>query len=262
MKKITQVVISISLLTVLMFEQTVNAVEVLTDTGQRQTVVERTKQYAGSVDAIRVRNEMSAVFKKDLKRGNGSSVTGANAKCGGFTTSVCSVPCCGKTECESVCRGNTTLAHGNTCTSPYRTSRCGMSCCGKQDCDTVCDNYRTSTVSKKNCGGMSKLRPERIAAVLMTVATAAVVERLRLSVLTLVKSLSAVERRTVKMLNATISIQQRLFLEVTLSAAVQRTVTVNTAKVRLLSTARLIPTRRICSAVVRLTVITLNATAT
>ena len=156
MKKKLRVILSLFLLALFTLDQTVNAVEVLTDTGQRQTVVERTKQYAGSVDAIRVRNEMSAVFKKDLKKGNGFSFTGANAKCGGFTTSVCGVPCCGKTECESVCRANTTLAHGNTCTSPYRTSRCGMSCCGKQDCDTVCDNYRTSTVSKKNCGGYVK----------------------------------------------------------------------------------------------------------
>lgn len=156
MKKLLQAAFTIYILALMVLEQTANAIEVLVDTGQRQTVVERTKQYAGSVDAIKVRNEMSAVFKKDLKKGNGSSITGANAKCGGFTSSVCGVPCCGKTECESVCRANTTLAHGNTCTSPYRTSRCGMSCCGKQDCDTVCDNYRTSTVSKKNCGGYVK----------------------------------------------------------------------------------------------------------
>lgn len=156
MKKLLQAAFTIYILALMVLEQTANAVEVLTDTGQRQTVVERTKQYAGSVDAIRVRNEMSAVFKKDLKKGNGSFFSGANAKCGGFTTSVCGIPCCGKSECESVCRANKTLAHGNTCTSPYTVSRCGMSCCGKQDCDTVCDNYRTSTVSKKNCGGYVK----------------------------------------------------------------------------------------------------------
>ncbi len=66
MKKNLRVVIYLFLLALFTLEHNANAVEVLTDTGQRQTVVERTKQYAGSVDAIRVRNEMSAVFKKDL----------------------------------------------------------------------------------------------------------------------------------------------------------------------------------------------------
>lgn len=156
MKKKSRVVMSLFLLALFTLDHSANAVEVLTDTGQRQTVVERTKQYAGSVDAIRVRNEMSAVFKKDLKRGNGSFLSGTESKCKGYTTSTCGLPCCGKDECSTVCKANQTLAHGNTCTSPYRTSRCGMSCCGKQDCDTVCDNYRTSTVSKKNCGGYVK----------------------------------------------------------------------------------------------------------
>lgn len=156
MKKLPRVAMSLCLLALFTFEQTVNAVEVLVDTGQRQTVVERTKQYAGSVDAIKVRNQMSAVFKKELKRGNGTSLQGEESKCGGFTTSACGLRCCGKEECQNICRANKTLAHGNTCTSPYRTSRCGMSCCGKQDCDTVCDNYRTSTVSKKSCGGYVK----------------------------------------------------------------------------------------------------------
>ncbi|MBE6422820.1 hypothetical protein [Succinivibrio dextrinosolvens] len=132
------------------------AVEVLTDTGQRQTVVERTKQYAGSVDAIKIRNEMATVFKKNLKHGDGSSIYTADSKCGGYNISSCGLPCCGKSECQNICKANTTLAHGNTCLSTYTTSRCGMSCCGKQDCDTVCDNYRTSTVSQKKCGGYVK----------------------------------------------------------------------------------------------------------
>lgn len=132
------------------------AVEVLVDTGQRQTVVERTRQYAGSVDAIKIRNEMSSVFKKNLKHGDGSSIYTADSKCGGYNISSCGLPCCGKAECQNICKANTTLAHGNTCLSPYTVSRCGMSCCGKQDCDTVCDNYRTTTVSKKKCGGYVK----------------------------------------------------------------------------------------------------------
>lgn len=139
-----------------LMQQMAISAEVLMDTGQRQTVVERTKQYAGTVDAVKLRSQMSAVFKKNLKKGNGTTISGVGSKCNGYTVSSCGLSCCGKAECENVCKANTALAHGNTCLSSYRTSSCGMSCCGKQDCETVCDNYRTSRESSKNCGGYVK----------------------------------------------------------------------------------------------------------
>ena len=46
----------------------------------------------------------------------------------------------------------------------------------------------------------------------------------------------------------------------TLNAVVRKTVTVNTVRGRLLLTVRLIPAKKICSAAVRLTAITLNVT--
>ena len=140
----------------LMFSTPAQSAEVLVDSGQRQTVVERTKQYAGKVDATDIRVNAALNFQKNLKVHAGNSTAGASDKCGGYTVSACGSPCCGKKECESVCSANMSVAHGNTCLSDYTTSWCGMSCCGKEDCDRVCYNYRTTTASYDNCGGYIK----------------------------------------------------------------------------------------------------------
>ena len=130
--------------------------QVKVDTGQRQTIFERTKQYAGEVDALDFRSKANLSFQKNLKVHSGGSTAGGSNSCGGFTTSVCGLPCCGEKECSTVCTANNSVAHGNTCLSPYTTSSCGMSCCGKADCDTVCLNYRTTTAKTENCGGYIK----------------------------------------------------------------------------------------------------------
>lgn len=132
------------------------AAEVLVDSGQRQTVLERTKQYAGNLDAVSIRTNANLSFQKNLKVHTGGSTSGFSAKCGGYTASSCGIPCCGEKECSSVCTANMSVAHGNTCLSDYTTSWCGMSCCGKEDCDRVCYNYRTTTASVENCGGYIK----------------------------------------------------------------------------------------------------------
>jgi hypothetical protein len=137
-------------------QNTAFAVEVLVDSGQRQTVLERTKQYAGKVDAVDIRANAAINFQKNLKVHSGGSTSGEKAKCGGYTTSSCGIPCCGEKECSSVCTANLSIAHGNTCLSEYTTSPCGMSCCGKEDCDRVCYNYRATTVSPDKCGGYIK----------------------------------------------------------------------------------------------------------
>lgn len=140
----------------LLLGQPTYAAEVLVDSGQRQTVVERTKQYAGKIDAIEVRTNATLNYQKNLKVHSGNTTSGASASCGGYTTSSCGIPCCGEKECKSVCIANMSVAHGNTCLSDYNTSWCGMSCCGKEDCDRVCSNYRTTTASTENCGGYIK----------------------------------------------------------------------------------------------------------
>ena len=134
----------------------VGAAEILVDSGQRQTVLERTKQYAGKVDAVDIRANATLNFQKNLKVHSGGSSSGFGDKCGGYTTSVCGTPCCGEKECSSVCTANTSIAHGSQCLSEYTTSSCGMSCCGKEDCDRVCYNYRTTTATVDNCGGYIK----------------------------------------------------------------------------------------------------------
>lgn len=143
----------ISLIFLIIFKPAAYSAEVLVDSGQRQTVLERTKQYAGKVDALDIRVNADLNFQKNLKVHSGGSTSGENAKCGGYTTSSCGIPCCGEKECSSVCTANMSIAHGNTCLSEYTTSPCGMSCCGKEDCDRVCYNYRASTVSTEACGG-------------------------------------------------------------------------------------------------------------
>ncbi|MBE6423098.1 hypothetical protein [Succinivibrio dextrinosolvens] len=153
MKKITQRALSLCLLGIFAIQTIVNAAEVLVDSGQRQTVLERTKQYAGKIDAVDIRANATINFQKNLKVHSGGKVSGSNSKCGGFTSSICGVPCCGEKECSTVCTANHSVAHGNSCLSEYTKSWCGMSCCGKEDCDRVCYNYRASTVSTENCGG-------------------------------------------------------------------------------------------------------------
>ena len=150
--------ISIFLILSFIFQVPVSfSAEVLMDKGQRQTVVERTKQYAGHVDAIDIRAQASQNFQKNLKVHTGGNITGQNANCGGYTTSTCGIACCGKEECEQACTANKTLTHGNDmCLSDINTSWCGMSCCGKEDCDTVCYNYRTTTATADSCGGYIK----------------------------------------------------------------------------------------------------------
>ncbi|MBE6423099.1 hypothetical protein [Succinivibrio dextrinosolvens] len=156
MKKSIRKLISSCLLFVFSLQQLAYSAEVLVDSGQRQTVLERTKQYAGNIDAVDVRTNATLSFQKNLKVHSGGSTAGFGDKCGGYTTSACGTPCCGEKECKSVCSANMSVAHGNTCLSDYTTSWCGMSCCGKEDCDRVCYNYRTSTVSVENCGGYIK----------------------------------------------------------------------------------------------------------
>jgi hypothetical protein len=140
------------LLLTIIFNQ-IQAAEVLVDSGQRQTVVERTMQYAGNVDALDIRVNANLNFQKNLKVHSGGTTAGLKDKCEGYTVSSCGVPCCGQQECSSVCVANHSVAHGDSCLSEYNKSWCGMSCCGREDCDRVCYNYRTSTVSVENCGG-------------------------------------------------------------------------------------------------------------
>lgn len=158
MKATVHRLISIFLILSFIFQVPVSfSAEVLMDKGQRQTVVERTKQYAGHVDAIDIRAQASQNFQKNLKVHTGGNITGQNANCGGYTTSTCGIACCGKEECEQACTANKTLTHGNDmCLSDINTSWCGMSCCGKEDCDTVCYNYRTTTATADSCGGYIK----------------------------------------------------------------------------------------------------------
>lgn len=131
--------------------------DILMDTGQRQTIVERTKQYASGVDANKIKTEAALDFQKDIKVHTNINITGQGGNCGGYTTSACGLACCGKEECESACIANRTTIHGHdTCLDPVNTSWCGMSCCGADDCNRVCYNYRTTTASSGNCGGYIK----------------------------------------------------------------------------------------------------------
>ena len=130
------------------------AVEILNDGGQRQTVVERTKQYAGSLDLTEVRHKAEQAFQSSVKTGDGgvATLSGMQAKCNGFTTSSCGLACCGKQECDTICTANYMSAHGKeTCTDPITTSPCGMSCCGKEDCEWVCQNYRIKLNDGDKC---------------------------------------------------------------------------------------------------------------
>ena len=151
-KRVISAIVALSIF----FNSPVFSADVLVDSGQRQTVVERTKQYAGKVDAVEIRANATLNFQKNLKVHSGGSTSGASNSCGGYTISACGIPCCGENECKSVCTANTSVAHGNQCLSDYTTSWCGMSCCGKEDCDRVCYNYRTTTASVENCGGYIK----------------------------------------------------------------------------------------------------------
>ena len=135
------------------------AVEILNDGGQRQTVVERTKQYAGTLDLTEVRHKAEQAFQSSVKTGDGgvATLSGMQAKCNGFTTSSCGLACCGKQECDTICTANYMSAHGKeTCTDPITTSPCGMSCCGKEDCEWVCQNYRIKLNDGDKCNGYIK----------------------------------------------------------------------------------------------------------
>ena len=135
------------------------AVEILNDGGQRQTVVERTKQYAGTLDLTDVRHKAEQAFQSSVKTGDGgvATLSGMQAKCNGFTTSSCGLACCGKQECDTICTANYMSAHGKeTCTDPITTSPCGMSCCGKEDCEWVCQNYRIKLNDGDKCNGYIK----------------------------------------------------------------------------------------------------------
>ena len=135
------------------------AVEILNDGGQRQTVVERTKQYAGSLDLTDVRHKAEQAFQSSVKTGDGgvATLSGMQAKCNGFTTSSCGLACCGKQECDTICTASYMSAHGKeTCTDPITTSPCGMSCCGKDDCEKVCDNFRIKLNDGDKCNGYIK----------------------------------------------------------------------------------------------------------
>ena len=135
------------------------AVEILNDGGQRQTVVERTKQYAGTLDLTEVRHKAEQAFQSSVKTGDGgvATLSGMQAKCNGFTTSSCGLACCGKQECDTICTANYMSAHGKeTCTDPITTSPCGMSCCGKEDCEWICQNYRIKLNDGDKCNGYIK----------------------------------------------------------------------------------------------------------
>ena len=135
------------------------AVEILNDGGQRQTVVERTKQYAGTLDLTEVRHKAEQAFQSSVKTGDGgvATLSGMQAKCNGFTTSSCGLACCGKQECDTICTASYMSAHGKeTCTESITTSPCGMSCCGKDDCEKVCDNFRIKLNDGDKCNGYIK----------------------------------------------------------------------------------------------------------
>ena len=135
------------------------AVEILNDGGQRQTVVERTKQYAGTLDLTEVRHKAEQAFQSSVKTGDGGVATlnGMQANCGIYTTSSCGLACCGKQECDTICTASYISAHGKeTCTDSITTSPCGMSCCGKDDCEKVCDNFRIKLNDGDKCNGYIK----------------------------------------------------------------------------------------------------------
>ena len=135
------------------------AVEILNDGGQRQTVVERTKQYAGTLDLTEVRHKAEQAFQSSVKTGDGgvATLSGMQANCNGFTTSSCGLACCGKQECDTICTASYMSAHGKeTCTESITTSPCGMSCCGKDDCEKVCDNFRIKLNDGDKCNGYIK----------------------------------------------------------------------------------------------------------
>ena len=154
--KLKKIVASLLILSFIL-PQSVFCADVLQNTGQRQTVIERTKQYSSGLNDTKIRTEAALDFKKDIKVHTNTNVTGQKGNCGGYTTSSCGIACCGQQECQSVCKANRTTVHGHdTCLEAVNTSWCGMSCCGADDCNRVCFNYRTSTASVGNCGGYIK----------------------------------------------------------------------------------------------------------
>lgn len=154
--KLKKIIASLLILSFIL-PQSVFCADVLQNTGQRQTVIERTKQYSSGLNDTKIRTEAALDFKKDIKVHTNTNVTGQKGNCGGYTTSSCGIACCGQEECQSVCKANRTTVHGHdTCLEAVNTSWCGMSCCGADDCNRVCYNYRTTTASTGNCGGYIK----------------------------------------------------------------------------------------------------------
>lgn len=121
---------------------------------QRQSVLQRTMQYAQGVDLVKVNRQVRSDYVPPRDHGSGNvSLEGKEQKCEGYTTSECGLSCCGKAECESICNKNQSIAHGDEmCLSDIQTSECGMSCCGAEDCANVCLNYRISG----DCGGYTQ----------------------------------------------------------------------------------------------------------
>lgn len=112
-------------------------------TGVRQNVIQRSMVYADGIDADKVRKMASDEYTATKTK---SLPTKLNAECNGYTTSSCGLTCCGKTECETVCKDQLMTAYGkSTCLDgTYNSSYCGISCCGKADCERVCINYRVT----------------------------------------------------------------------------------------------------------------------
>ena len=112
-------------------------------TGVRQNVIQRSMVYADGIDADKVRKMASDEYTATKTK---SLPTKLNAECNGYTTSSCGLTCCGKTECETVCKDQLMTAYGkSTCLDgTYNSSYCGISCCGKADCERACINYRVT----------------------------------------------------------------------------------------------------------------------
>lgn len=116
-------------------------------TGVRQNAIQRSMVYADGIDADKIRkmatDEYTATKTKSLP-------TKINPQCNGYTTSSCGLTCCGKTECENICKDQLMTAYGkSTCLDGvYNSSYCGISCCGKADCERACINYRVTIDGK------------------------------------------------------------------------------------------------------------------
>ena len=125
------------------------------DDPKRQNVLQRTFEYSKGVDLTEINQQMRKNFTRDLERNSGDvKIDNMASKCEGYTKSKCGKPCCGKDECERICKANMSISHGNEmCLSQYTKSDCGMSCCGKEDCENVCLNYR---ITQGKCGNFTK----------------------------------------------------------------------------------------------------------